>query len=424
MVQQTITKLPLDEWRRYAGMQPLQFWGVYIPEIESDQSATDSAWFQYEWQRRDAISREELANAIAQAEADIEAQLKYRLLPSWELDEWQPTTRPTVPEYFNLNNRDVRGFSQKVDANWGWMISGGIRSKAVVEAGAAIVYTNTIPPAGYDNLATVTVTVVAGTDPQTLHVYYPGQSGADQYEIRPVKVSITGTTATITFRREMALILDAFENYDVDGLRPVLGTDDAYFLTEVDVYLVTNDPSQQATMLWNPPFCGSCGGSGCIACAYSAQTGCIQTFGDPRWGIVSYTPAEWDADSETFQRRTLANGRQPDIVRLWYYAGLRDKSLATPLVTMSPPWARIVAALAASRLDREPADRRAALYWQYWAEDLSYESGGDQVSRYKTPREILDNPFGQHRGEVYAWNEIIKITRDQGGPVGRGVRLR
>jgi hypothetical protein len=192
----------------------------------------------------------------------------------------------------------------------------------------------------------------------------------------------------------------------------------------VDVYLVTNDPSQQATMLWNPPNCGSCGGSGCPACNYSAQTACLQTFGDPRWSVVSYTPADWDAAEGSFSQRPLANSRQPDIVRLWYYAGLRDKELATPHVTMSPRWARLVSILAAARLDRQPIDNNAGRYWDIWATDLSYESGADQVSRFKTPTKLLDNPLGQRRGEVYVWGEIVNILSQEGGPVGRGVRVR
>jgi len=427
MVQSTPTKLPLDRWRALAGMNPLQFWGVAIAGLEGPNANTDSAWFQHSWQHLDAISREELAQVIAKAEQDIENLLKSRLLPSWEADEWHQTVRPTRPELYNLNNRNVRGQAQTVDGEWGNFITGGIQQQTLVEAGAAIVYTNTMLPATYNNLATVVVTVDAGQDPQFLHVYYPGQNGDQAYEIRPITASVVGTTATITFRREMAVVLDQLTNYVQADWRPVEGTDDANFLTEVDVYLVTNNPATQVTMLWNPPSCSSCGGGGCTACAYTAQTGCLQVIGDPRQSILGYTPAEWDADTEAFTALALAGGRQPDIVRLWYLAGIRDMSSPTPYITMPDQFAQWVAILAAARLDREPPDRNALRYWMQWSVDLAYQSGGEQISRFNMPggpKSLLNNPLGTRRGEVYVWNAMVNMGHGQAVPIGHGVRMR
>lgn len=419
---EAITKLSLDRWARILGIHPSHFNGIFFG---SSPSVCAQPWMQHAFQAADRVGREEVANAIAQAEADIERHLGYRLLPSWEVDEWIPSIRPFRPELLNLTSVDVRGFAQTVEAQWGYLISGGIRSSELITADAAIAYSD-LDGDLYDEIATVTITVAAGTSPCELKVYYPASNalvssgGLNEWEIRPIEVSIMGTTATIAFRRDLAVLPEMWSDYfppaDDSHLRGVDGAVDTNFLDEVDVYRVYNDPQTQVSFLWEPFGSGCSCASSCVLCAYSAQTGCLMLRGDPRHSIVSYRPGSWDADAEAFDSESWIESRQPDIVRLYYYAGWRDKRLACPTVKMDSEWERVVAYYAAALLDRPICECNNIRAWvDHWQRDLAI--AGEEGLRVSD--KDLDNPFGTRRGAVFAWRRV----NAQGVAVGRAAHV-
>lgn len=406
---ETITKLPLATFAKILGLHPLHFEQVRLEGVET---LCHDIYFQWEWQNSDHVGREEMARVIAEAEEKIEQALGYRLAPTWERDEWIPTVRPYNPEFINYNSRDIRGFNQLVRAKWGWFISGGIRSQTLIEAGAAIIYTD-VDGDGYDETATVIVATTF-TDIDEIKIFYPGESGSEAWEIRPTKVSISGGNATIIFRRELVVIPEKLDLFDIAGAE-ALGTTDADFLDEVDVYRRYNDPQLQATFLWEPwgSGCGACSGEGCSHCAYSTQNGCLMLRSNPRSSLVVYQPATWNEDDLTFDSVSWAVSRQPDIARLYYYSGFRDKSSTYPS-RMAKEWEPIVAHMAAAMLDRPPCDCSADV-WRRYRQDLSLDSGDeDGLPIFRTPSGLLDNPFGPRRGEVDAWKKVRSQIIAQG----------
>lgn len=416
---ETRTKLSLDRWAALIGISPLHFNGVYVRA----PTVCEQPWLQFPYQSADRVGREDVAQAIAQAESDIEKHLHYRLLPSWEVDEWQPTVRPTRPELLNLSVTDLRGFGQLVKADWGHLVSGGIRASTLESVGEAVAYSNEDGD-DYDEVATVTVTVDAARDPCELHVYVPVSNpmvqtgGEEQWEIRPISVSITSTTATIRFRREQAVLpqlqLDLVPPTDDSHLRGVDGSVDANFLTTVDVYRVYNDPQRQVQFLWEPFGCTTCGGTGCESCAYSTQEGCLIARGALRQSMLVYRPATWNSTTLEFDAAGWATGRQPDALRLWYYAGQRNKSFGCPTQVMSGDWERIVAYYAASLLDRAVCECNNVHAWvDHWRRDLRIPGEeGLQISQAD-----LENPFGTRRGAVQAWHRVV----GEGGAMGQGI---
>lgn len=418
---ETITKLPLDTWAQILGIYPVHFAGVVLA---GGGFSCTSAWHQHSWQDFDSTSREEIAEAIARAESDIEHALGYRLIPTWEIEEWNASIRPVLPELFNLNARNLRGFHPTIETDWHWMISGGIREDTLIEAGAAIVYSNTRLPATYDNLATVTVAVAENFASDEIRVYYPGHTADERWRIRPVTVVVAALTATITFERHLAIdesFMTGFNLVDTgdSALRPAVGEADGDFLSTVDVYRVRNDPQQQITLQWEPgPTTCSCGGTGCVACAYSTQTGCLILRGDRRLSNVAFAPATWDSTLEQFDAAALAVARIPDSMRVWYYAGLRDESQASPIDTMDPDWARTVAIYSASMLDRTPC-QCSTYWWDRWSQDMAFSDGAGELSSFNLPPRMLDNPFGTRRGAIYAWQRV----RRSGAAIGRSASL-
>lgn len=414
------TKLSLDRWFALMGINPLHANQVRLDD--ADNALCSDIYFQYNWQTADHISREQLAQTIAEVEEEIESWLGYHMCPDWEVDEWRPTLRPMNAEYVNYNVHDVRGYRQTVRADWGYFISGGIRAQTLVEAGVAIAYTDEDGD-GYKETATVIVNTVA-QDPNEIVIFYPGKGGDDAWEIRSTEVSIAVPVATITFRREQAVIPDKLEAFNIEGAEAI-GTVDADFLDKVDVYRRYNDPQAQASFLWEPlatGLCGTCGGTGCTVCAYSTQTGCLILRGEPRQSLVGYWPATWNEDTLDFDRDTWAVSRQPDVVRLYYYSGWRDKN-SRYVSRLSADWERTVAYMTAARLPRPPCDCSADT-WRYWREDLNLASGDENGPATYNPllsrvglANPLDNPFGSKRGELMAWRKISGLGLIRGQAV-------
>jgi len=403
-----VTKLPLDRWAKLLGLNPLHFNGIYDPGHPMD--SCEQPWMQWEWQDSDRVSREEVARAIHEAEEDIEKALGYRLLPTWETDEWQATIRPFRADLFNLNISDVRGMAQVIESDWGYIVSGGIRAKTLIDDAVAIVYSDTDGD-GYTETATIIVAVTAGTSPSELHVYLPGFSGNDEYEVRPLtSVSVVGAVATIVFRREQVVRPELYDDLMPPSTdshqRGVDGLVDANFETTVDVYRVYNDPQTQVSFLWEPfnSNC-DCGSSGCVHCAYSTQTGCLIVRGNPRQGLLGYFPGSWNATTQVFDAETWAVSRQPDIVRLYYYAGWRDKNLSYPTIQMDRHWERVVAYYAASKLERGVCEcSNVHEFVSRWQRDLAIAGKEESL---RVPDSMLDNPFGTARGAVYAWRRVV-----------------
>lgn len=403
------TKLSLDRWRSLMGIHPLHFWQVRFDE--ADNSICSDIYFNESWQTADHISRAQLAQTIAEVEDEIEQWLGFHIAPEWEVDEWRPSLRPNSPEFVNYNSHDIRGFRQTVRADWGYFISGGIKAQTLIEAGVTIAYTDEDGD-GYKETATVTVNTVA-QDINEIAIFYPGKNGDEAWEIQNPQVSIATPVATIVFRREQAVIPGKLEVFNIEGAEAI-GDVDADFLETVDVYRRYNDPQAQVSFLWEPlatGLCGTCGGSGCTVCGYATQTGCLILRGEPRQSLVGYWPATWNEDTLEFDRETWAVNRNPDIVRLYYYSGWRDKN-SQYVSRLSPDWERTVAYMAAARLPRPPCDCSADT-WRMWREDLNLASGDENGPMRYNPllsrvglANPLDNPLGSRRGELQAWRKI------------------
>jgi hypothetical protein len=379
---------------------------------------------QYAHQAVDRISREDVAQAISQAEANIEDVLGYRMLPSWEVDEWQETIRPYQPELRNLSVTDIRGLGQNVQADWGYFITGGQRAKSLIDDDVAIAYTD-VDGDTYKETATITVNIGV-IDPCEIAVYFPAShvgtaidAADDQWQVRPVKISIAGGVATITMKRHQLVLPEAYEHLTPlpsdSQQRGVDGMVDGNFFTLVDVYRIYNDPSQQVTFLWEQPggggcSCGSGFGNACQMCAYAAQNGCLLLRGKPKNSIVVYHPGAWNEDTQSFDVTNWAVCEQPNLTRLWYYAGFQDKSRACPRLDMDSEFERMTAYYAASILDRSVCECDNIQAWiERLRTDMAIDFSG--VSKHKLSDAELSNPFGTRVGALQAWRQAVGKAR-------------
>lgn len=406
----TPTWLSLDRWAQIMGLDPLHFNGVFTSlRPDSACNSGEDIWLQFAYQDASKVSREDLAEAIRDAERQLANYIGYNLLPDWTIDERLKTTRPAIPGVFSSGYTNARWMSRSVTTKRGYFIAGGQRAKSVISAGAAIVRSDADGD-GYQELCTVTV--ATSVDAEEIRVYFPSQSGADVWEIRPVTVSVSGGVATITFKIWQVPDPDLWEALNASGID---GDVAGNFITTVDVYRVYNDPQSQLQMLWEPSpglvSCG-CGSETCQVCTFAAQAGCLHTR-DPRLGIVAYSAATWDSADSEFDAAELAVCRDPDRVRVWYQSGWRWEEAAQTGARasrdMDPYWEKAVAYLAIALLEREVcACNNVEHFIDHWREDLA--RNGREVSYQNVPG-LLANPFGTTRGAWYAYQRANQEDR-------------
>jgi len=184
-----ITWLPLDRWAEIIGIHPLHFNGLASTNLIPNNVCGD-VYFNYSWQHSDRVGIEDIAMAIQQAEMEISAEVGFNLLPDWTVAERLAFTQPGIPGVYNLIGRNPRGMFNSIELRKGHVISGGVKSKAVVQAGASYVRSD-VDSDGFQETCTVTV-ATSITDPNEIRLYYPAQSGDDAWEIRPIKVVFSG----------------------------------------------------------------------------------------------------------------------------------------------------------------------------------------------------------------------------------------
>lgn len=399
----TVTKLPMDRWCELVGVNPIHFNGMYS---ELTNETCRSSWTQYQWQNAYRVGREEIARAIQRAEMKIESYVGYSLLPTWQ-KEVVRVTRPVSPELYGMNINPRYG-RKSISLGKGYIICGGQKAKTLIEAGAAVVRSD-VDGDGYDETMTVTVATTI-TSQDEIRAYYPGESGADKWEIRPITVSVSGGVATIVFKSWQLVDPDLQESINPQSIDADV---DGNYLTTVDVYRVYNDPQEQALFMWeNLPDTCDCGSTTCYVCAWGTQYGCLQVR-DSRLAFATYAPGSWDADNEAFTPTVWSYDREPDKVTAWYYAGWRDMLLDTPLTTMDDYWADVVAKYSVSLLDRKVCEcSNLSNFFDYWQEDLARQ--GDDRSFQATMNQIA-NVFGTTRGALYAYN----ACQMEGKKIGR-----
>lgn len=416
------TSLSLDSWAAILGVDPRHFNQVTTPA--KPVNTCDRVWKQYRWQEGDQISREDISIAIGEAERMIAEHIGYHLLPDWEFDERVRVTVPGIPDVMNISALDPRGFPLSQNLAQNHFISGGIEGKTLIQAVAAVVYTDEDGDT-YPETATVTV-ATSVTDPAEIAVYFAGEGGRDEWEIRPLNdpitrrrsVTIAAGVVTIVMAREQLVDPDLWNALEP---LPVPGNDDPNFVATVDIFRHFNDPQQQVTFLWSPrPSLCDCGTATCPSCAHSLQAGCLVAK-DFRTARVFYQPATFNADTGLFDRANFLIGRAPDNLRLFYYSGFQNTRKDAPTLEMDDNLARAVVYLSLSFFQNPICGcSNIENIARSMREDAAATiATGTTSLSFELPERTLNNPFGTKRGAIYAWN----VANTQHRPIGQAVSL-
>lgn len=390
------TWLSLDRWAEIIGLNPLN-WNQLSSRSLFPNNTCGDIFFQYDWQNSDRLGRDTIAMAIQAAEREIAQEAGFNLLPDWEVAERRAYPQPAVPGVYGVGGLNPRGQWKSLEVAKGHVISGGVRTKTLIDDGAAVVRTDD----DVDSYAeTCTVTVVTSvTDINEIRVYYPAKNGSDGWEIRPITVTLSGGNAIIQFK---AWQIAAANQMDAMNAQPLDAHAAASYETTVDVYRVWNDPQTQLQFLWENTdgwdYCGTC-----AACQFGAQYGCFHNR-DARLGLIAPAPASWNSTDQAFDAAEWSNCHEPDQVRVWYYSGWQNQTLDAPKVKMDPFWEYAVAYYACSKFERPVCGcSNINQFIDKWRMDAMVQPEG--VTIVTTP-EMLANKLGTSMGALYAYKRV------------------
>jgi len=399
----TLTLIPLDRVAYHLQLDPWHFNGV-TSNYRRNAFACDDTWYQHDWQASGKLSRESIATAMRQAEDIVARYLKWYPLPVW-LEE-----TVELPKYYKterINYYNAIGGSKSVTTSYGFVQDVGRKTSALVDT-VATVFSDEDGD-GLDETVTITV-VTTVTDEDELHVYYPGKSGEDSWEIRPVdSITIAGGTATIVFKKYLIPLWTEVEQVPQDGDAHIIisGDNNANFLQTVDVYRVYASPSEHITFTYDP----SLGDCTTVPCAESTATGCLFVK-NSRLGILAYTRADWDEDTEQYTRKYFNS--PPVKGTIYYRAGARDLRSSFPNRQMDQSLERLIVFYGLSLLDTELCGcANTRNIWNYMTEDLTRVTDeGSHIVNWEDTRNSLGVTT---RASLLLWKYIqnIRLTKSQ-----------
>lgn len=420
------TLLSLEDWRQLLGFSPFFFWGLSNSQLQNSAAqGCDPVVRQHAWQGTDAASRTDILQAIADAERLLTEELDYAPAPRY--------TAVTVPwprypdgRFARVIPVDATGRRLSVHLPEGYVQALGVEALTLLDTPAAA-YTDEDGD-GLIDTVTLAATVPAGTDPATLAVYVPagerfdGSAASDRWRIRPIRASVSGTTATIIGRSWTCVRPRRYEGMPTaatpsGGGGPLALDPDttANYCATLEVYARTTDPNGetlatcQAVLEWDtrPAYlAGWCASPtpaypGTNAADPAAVARVVARCGvrDAERGIVLPATAVRNATTGAWAE-TWPTWWEPDRVVVRGLIGRPDG--------LTGELARAIAQLSAALLARRICacdDLNAQLY--HWQFDLTLAGRQDEL--YSTRDPDLDNPFGPRRGAVAAWKAVKRL---------------
>lgn len=429
------TLLSLERYRQLLGFNPAFYWGASGSTIFPLVNQCDDIFYQFYWQKETQVSREEIANALKEAEDDIAKIVGYYPAPVW-IEEVLNYPRYHRRDVFEYGMTDNRGMGKSAQISHGKFIQGGQRAVTLIDDAVAVVYTDTDGD-GYDETATITA-ATSLTDECEIHCYFAGESGNPDWEIRsPRSVTISGGNVVFKFWAWQLLDPELQQRLTVSTqTEPIDVEAAASYVATVDVYREYNDfTAASAQFLWERArllqlgllpvgfCCSSCNGDGCPSCTFYTQDGCIHVQNAAGTFVVP-VPATYDSDAGQWNSDAPTVCRDPDMVKVWYYAGdlSQEYKAGRTCEPLSQFWAQTIAWLATARVGRPFCACNNSQAFPdsptNLQRDLSFTGSRVQGS-FRVSEADLQNPLGTRLGEVKAWKRIAQLSQG----IMRGVAI-
>lgn len=415
------THLSLDRYAKIIGVvAPPHFFGMYSSNRFPLAGSCDVVVPRHGWQLAEVVSREEILEQIHVAEQEIAEFLGYHVAPTFVTNEPHRYPKPYDPMLHSSGGLNTAGFDKSVEAKKALVIQPGQRAVSLVgtatTTGGSLVYTDEDGD-GYIETATVRIATTE-TDICELRCFVPGMSGADAWEIRtPRKKFLDGGDIVFVFNVWLFADPDIDARYPtVDSYRALDYTDTSNLLDSVDIYRVyVDNTAESARFYWeSDPTCVT---PGSVVDAGSLITqGGVAILRDVQSGLLVPRAASYDADLGVWTGDTWSGSRDPDIVRVSYYAG--DVAQAYLSGASCDPlkdiYAKAIAYMATARLSRSICSCPGIVkFFESLQVDMATSTTG---LNHTIGFRDLENPFGTHLGEIMAWRLIGKLSLREQNP--------
>lgn len=415
-----VTWLSLSRYAQIMGIPRPHFFGSQASQAFPITGGCEMAWTRHSWQNLGRTSREEIAFLIEQVEDELSEFMGFNLAPTFVTNEMHQ-----YPQHYGVDGLSLSGglnsrglYKNLLLKRGSRFISAGQRNTASVgtatTVGGSLMYTDEDGD-GFAETATIRLSTTL-TNACEIKAFHYGTNGQAAWEIKPARSkTITGGEIIMVFDSWLFIDPDLDAAYpDSDSYRALDITTTSNYVDSVDVYRVYVDNTLvSARFFWERDgSCAVCGGTGCDACSLTYQDGCAFVH-DVNLGAVVPVPGTYDATNAIWTPGTFTVPRDPDQVRLAYYAGdisqnYFNGTTCDPLKSM---YAKAIAWMATARLSKPVCScPNLADNFEAMREDMTLI--GEGSSHFLSNRD-LDNPFGTRRGEVMAWNLLGKISREQ-----------
>ena len=420
----TPTLLALDRFAQILGINGAHFNMAQKSNLMPARGSCTDIWMQFSWQEADRVSRDDLAMTINEVESEIAEAIGFWPAPMWISDEMHQFPRHYRRTVIG-SGINVRGFHKGFRAKWGKFIQAGQRAVTLIDTatvvGGELVYSDEDGD-GLAETATITVTTTV-TDICEVKVYFTDENGAQEWEIRPARSkTLAAGVATLVFWAWQFVLPATWDQLTTENdIEAVDFTVAANLAIGVEVYREFTDFTVVSAQLFFenehlhriPILCSTCSGTGCPACTLTVQDGCIHVR-DVDTGLVVPVAATFDEDAEQWVEQTFADCREPDIVKIFYYAGDLDNRFlrGDTCDPLSNFWAQTIAYMAVARLERPLcACANVTALANKLQRNLAF---ADTKEGFAVAPADLENPFGTHLGELTAWKRVSKFVRKRG----------
>ncbi len=340
----------LDQYRARFNIPPWAFNGVENPA--ENRRGCDHYWTQWE--------RDELAQALDDAEGDLADELGFYIGPRFLIDY----DRPWV---------------NSLQLNWAHVLGGGIRGRTEVTPSASDFTTDP---------ATITVPQASFSGGTSEVIVIEDETGL---EIEYDDIAESGTDYIISISQYKLIEWDDLEDQsDTIDYDPLFPAATWLKLADLTVYRQYRDTDTQATITYGPSCACWCAG---VACTGSDYTGCVFVL-NRDIGLVRVHRATLSSSVWTCDLTAVCGCYEGDKVTVYYEAGTDDL----------PGWQRAIWRLAHSQMGEQPCG--CALHERQWRNDRHTPS--------VLTAERLNCPFGLTDGAWAAWRWVTRHAHGKG----------
>ena len=416
MTNEQYPLLPLDEFRKYLQWHPYHFWGMSNSSIPVNTNC-NGLIPQYGFQHASTISRSDMQAAILKAEHKLAQYLNYDIAPRHrtEILMW-PQRADNIIQRTSVN---ALAEYQSVQTSFGYVQAIGVEAIDLIQADVPVTMTVNLTTQDTFTLTVTDSSIGNLLDPNELAVFfssadrYDGSGLSQRWRIDPIRVEVTGNTATITGaawlvgKPALTATPLIFQSVDPSNANT--------FVATLDVARVYTDPNGQtvddcqATLIWETwPWPWYCQSSANVNNPYASDPAAVGKavaragIRDSVMGVIAPSSAVYNASATPpqWQGTPYANYTTPDRVQVRYLAGL-------PLINgqINPFWAEAVCTLAIAELPGPIcACKEMNVRIAERQVDLARTGSGDQFGLISG--EDLANPFGTRRGQVETWKRV------------------